>query len=648
MTERVKPESTPTETIPGRPTIDQLLIGAGVLAVALLASVLAGPGAGLLVVTLGLLSAGLWMAYATSPHSTPGGLPPAVSSRASESTATTRARKRPRVPTISLSSLSIDRASVLSLSFVATVGSLLAIAVTGGFFFLVDRDINPPGFFADEAEIGVQSWKLLHGQAATTTIPFFYHHLEYNHLGTLSLFATAPFVALFGLTEHAVRGATVFWMIMAAMVVFVTLRRLRVPYAVVPVVVTMMSPLVILIARTNFGHAPSFMAMSFGFFLWVVARQQNRSRVAVLAGIMIGLSAYGQPSYYIGAPLLLLAIGSTEIIYNRLDWHSYRSLVGLGVGSVFIMLPIPYRALTYDPFLDRYRDKTADALHGFDRISNAIHLYPQYFSYDLLFVHGTLGWKTRHSIPGAPWLYSSMLVFLLVGLAALILVRDDRSKRFFWPMALVLLFYPIPDLVSRPAGDDPYSYSLVWGVIGIPFVVGYGLIGLRKLAQRLPLPRPSLLYASVMLILTLVSANGFWQGAFANYPNVAADYWGWQYGAKPIADYFKLHAADYDDFIMSGDFNAAYILEDFYMQGSAIERQTTTGSTDRLDLSRRQLFAMRTSAWEAVKGAQYAPLSYLTLVDTIYYPNGEPAFYLLTVDPALQQSAAPENQTPAG
>jgi hypothetical protein len=642
-------ETKPREMAPDRPKANHLLLALGVLAGAAASALIAGPGFGLLILTLALLAAALWIAYGASPAS-------ATSDdngpdRGDFSRTQVTEASKPRsltLPSIRVPKIFIDRATVINIPFATALASVVAIVFAGAFLFLRERDSNPPGLFADEAEIGVQSWRLLHWQASTTTIPFFYHHLEYEHLGTLSLFATAPFVALFGLTEHAVRGASAFWTVAAAILIYLTLRRLHVPYAVVPVLITSMSPLVILVARTNFGHAPSLFAMSAGYLLWIVARQREQISIAVGAGMVLGLSAYGQSSYYIAVPLLMLAIGITEVAYNRLETREYRTLAWMGIGAFLILLPVPYRALTYDPFLDRYRDKTAGAVDGFDRVSNWIHGYPDYFSFDMLFLHGTTGWQTRHSIPGSPWFFRSMMIFLTVGLVSLVAVRDDGFKRYFWPMAMVLFLYPMPDLVSRHSGDGPYSYSLIWGSIGIPFVVGYGFVGIQHFARRISMPRPALLYAGAVLLATLWGFTGFWRGAFANYPNVSADYWGWQYGARPVTDYFKAHSADYDEFVMSGDFNAAYILEEFYMHDSPIASITYTGGLEFLDLDRRQLFAVRVSEWENSKGSQYPARAYLRIVQTIDYPNGSPAFYLLTVDPALFHEGEQEQKAPAG
>lgn len=644
MATNAESEPVRPETIDDRPTIRELMVAIAVLAAAFLLSLIAGPGLGILAVTLALMAAALWRTYGSpAVPAAPEHLPevPAGTTGTDEMSGW-----RPTLPAITRPNVSIDRASISTRSLAITVGSVLAIVLTGGFLLLKDRAINPPGFFADEAEIGVQSWKLLHWDAATSRIPFFYQHLEYDHLGTLSLYATAPFVGLFGLSDFAVRGASVFWTIGAAVVIYFTLRRLEVPYAAVAVIAMLVSPIVILIGRVNFGHAPSLMAMSLGFFLWVKGRPTGRRWLVFFGGVLIGLSAYGQSSYYIAAPLLLLAIVIVEIVYNRVVWDSYRSLLWLGLGAVLILLPVPYRALTSPEFLDRYRDKTTGADSGWDRISSWIHAYPDYLSFDMLFVHAAGSWRVRHYVPGAPFLFKSLFVFLVIGLIALVMVRGDDSKRFFWPMALVLILFPIPDLVTRGSDNTPYSFSLVWGIIAIPFVVGYGIKGVQQLLRKRAVQNPSLLYAAAVLAISIWSLAGFWRGAFADYPNVGADYWGWQYGPKPATEYFKAHATDYDEFYLSGDYNAAYILTEFFTHGTSIAPMTRTGGLENVNLSSRQLFAVRVDEWIRYMGSQYPSRSYLEIVATIPYPNGSPAVYLVTVDPTYLRPG--ETVTPAG
>lgn len=640
-------KGAPPETISARPTVRDLTVAVVLLGVAALLSLVFGAGLGALVLTLGVLAASLWLTYGAPTTPTP----PVEKSVAAPAPAVAAGAAATRswsvaLPKVQAPSVSVDRSSLTDVSILGTAISVLGIVLVGGYLFLKDRSINPPGFFADEAEIGVQAQRLLHWNASTTRIPFFYQHLEYDHLGTLSLFATAPFVGLFGLTQEAVRGASVFWTIAAALVIYFTLRWLKVPYAAVPVIAMLAMPISILIGRTNFGHAPSLFFMSLGFLLWVKGRSSERLWVSFAAGLSIGLSAYGQSSYYVAAPLLIGAILLVEIVYTRANWRDYASAAWLLLGGLLILLPVPIHALTSPDFLDRYRDKTTGSGQGLDRVVDWIHGFPAYFRYDMLFVHAAGSWRTRHYFPGAPFLYPSLLIFIVLGLISLILIRGDSRQRYFWPMALVLLLYPIPDLVSRGSDSTPYSFSMVWGMIAIPFVVGYGFKGFGWVIGRLGVPKFGWGYAAAILLATLFGFNTFWGGAFENYPNVSADYWGWQFGPKASTDYFKAHAGEYDEFYLSGDFNAAAVLTEFFSSDSPIAGVTSTGGLEHIDPGKRQLFAIRADEWARSAGSQFPARSYVVVVDTIDYPDGTPAMYLVTLDPALQRPG--ETTDPAG
>lgn len=624
-------------TIADRPSPRQLALATGVLLGSVAAALMAGLGVGIFVASIATVVSALWISYGSS----------ATSASISDATAGTEQLEVParQGATGHRWSLDVDRASIqerLSIrrrvQYTALLGSFLLIAA-GAWLYFAKRSQNPPGFFADEAEIGIQAWRLLRGDAATTSIPFFYHHLEYDHLGTLTLFSTAPFVGMLGLNESSVRGAEGFWMIAAAIVIYFTLRALRIPYAAIAVLVMMTLPIVILVGRVNFGHAASLMAMSCGYALWVASRRRESWRWPLAAGVGIALSAYGQSSYYIAAPLLLGAIAFTEIAFHRSDWAKYRQVGWLLLGSGITFVPVVYRALTYEPFLQRFDEKSAGSSRGLGRVEAWIREYPSYLRFDLLFGETGGGWLTRHYIPGAPLVFSWVSILLAIGFAGLLLVRRDSVQRYVWPMALVLLLFPVPDIVSTGPNDEPYSYSLVWAVVGIPFVVGYGFRCVQALAERYRVTRLASAYGATVALVTVLSVASFWRGPFDRYPSVAADYWGWQFGPRQAIDYFGAHGAEYDEFYLSGDFNAAYILTEFYRHGTDIEPKVHTGGLEFVDLDRRQLFAVRLDEWYRYAGSQYPARSYVEILDTIAYPNGQPAMLIVRTAPALVQPA---------
>jgi hypothetical protein len=585
---------------------------------------LGGPGAVFVVLTVSVIGSVAWIGLPDRrPRRAMIPLKSAEIANDDPSHAWGRALK---APTLSLS----DKAT---LDVAAVVGSIMAIVLVGGYFYATDLSSNPPGFFSDEAEIGLESERLLSWDAETTTIPFFYQHFEYPHLGTLPLFTTAPFVAFYGLSDETVRFASVFMSTLAGIVVFVTLRRLCVPFALVPVLMMMLSPIVVHVSRLNFGHAPSVLFICLGNLAWIVGRQAQRRRLAALAGLLIGLAAYGQASFYLAVPLFVTAIVVTEILYNRRQWAQYWCLCVMVAVSILVLVPVPVRAMVDREFLRRYREKNGLGQGDAGSIIDRLQKIPDYFSYDFLFRRGDGSWLTRHSIPRTGLLSDYILFFLLLGVMALLVLKGDGLKRYFLPFFFVLILFPIPDAISNRATDPPYTFATYWAIIAIPFVVGYGFRGVWLLATQMSLPLLVPPVAVAGTVLALATGISFWRGPYADYPAVAADYWGWQYGPERMIDAFKSHRTEYDQFIMTGDFNGAYMFLDFYLHGTDFRDRAIIGDFSQLDLSRRQLFGVRKEQWERLPGSQVPSKRYFRILETIRYPNGTPAFYLVAVRP---------------
>ncbi len=561
---------------------------------------------------------------------------------------------------ISALPLERPRQAVIAVAFVVVV-------LSGLVFYLRDIGVNPVALFCDEAEIGLESYRLLHGNAETTRIPFFYHHFGYD-LGFLPLIATAPFVAIFGLDDFSVRLASAVMMLVTCVVVFGTLRRLRAPFAFVAVALFAFSPIVIHLSRANFGHTPSILMIALGFDRYVVARQTGRRRPAIFAGLFFGAAAFGNPAFYVVVPLVVGAICLSEIIYNGRRIRDYLT-VGLTIGfTVISILPLPYRALTDETFWRRFREKNISTapLLSTDRLSQMIDNYPKYFSRAYLFEVGEVelpgAFISRHSVRGAGLLSDVALPVLLLGLLSLYLLRRDPQARFFLPWFVVAALYPMPDLLTTNEGQAPYTVSVFGSCLCLPFIVGMALRGLEALGggtARLPrltrVPavrlrrtwvdstesppetpvtvRPWLLpgVAAVVLLLVTVSGWRFFTGPYHDYPAISADYWGWQYGPKQMIAYYLDHQDEYDEFVLDGNFNEAYIFLDFYILDPDARAQASIGDITRLDPGKRQLFGIRSETWRNIPGSQVPPKSYLVIDAIVPYPNGEDGMYLMEV-----------------
>src|SRR3712207_4245123 len=82
-------------------------------------------------------------------------------------------------------------------------------------FFLKIQHLsnNPAGFFADEASVGFDAYKLLTTGADRNEdkFPLFFKGFNFDNVSPYHVYLTIPFIAIWGLSEFSVRFAPVFW-----------------------------------------------------------------------------------------------------------------------------------------------------------------------------------------------------------------------------------------------------------------------------------------------------------------------------------------------------------------------------------------------------------------------------------------------------
>jgi len=141
------------------------------------------------------------------------------------------------------------------------------------YIYLHDIGENPYGFFCDEAEIGLQSYKF-----ASTYSTIKQNFLFYNHFGppsgALPLYTTAPFVLLFGLSEFAIRLPSAVFMLVSFVLLYYIFKKLGLIHAETVVLLFALTPIVIHMSRINFGHSPSIFCIVLGFLLYVKSKEK--------------------------------------------------------------------------------------------------------------------------------------------------------------------------------------------------------------------------------------------------------------------------------------------------------------------------------------------------------------------------------------
>jgi len=523
---------------------------------------------------------------------------------------------------------------------------LLQIAVATSTILLIllayldDLGRNPYGFFCDEAEIAVRARQLLDGNPAVDRFSFFYHHFD-AICGSVTIFATAPFIWLFGLNEFAVRFTSVAFMLATFVVLWLTFRLLKCSHPWLPVLIYALTPLTLHISRVNFGHAPSIFLIALGYYLYLRSQSASNLPLAVAGGAVIGLSAYGYPGFYAATAIFVALVVGCEVIAAGFNRRQLQVPVMFGLAAFVMYLPIIQEYRTNPAFLARFnaKDPTGEGLFTFARLESMIHNFPKYYDFEFLFETGDTSAIVRHSVHGAGLLSLPVLPLIVIGTLTFAFSRNTVEKRAFSPFIALLIFAPVPDLLTTQTDQQPYTFSLFTASLLVPFVCAYGLETLHTFHQHLehkapgedpatPNPFAPILrnISSAPFITTIVMFFGlvFAFAIYPRYPDYSSGFWGWQAGPRDSIAYFLDHQDEYDEFYLQGEFNTPDPFLPFYIHDEEVLKRAHIGDQYDYRPGVRQLFVVSEQNY-----SQNIDPSLWNVVTTITYPDDTIAFYLI-------------------
>ncbi|MEX1255968.1 MAG: glycosyltransferase family 39 protein [Dehalococcoidia bacterium] len=497
--------------------------------------------------------------------------------------------------------------------------ALIGIVALGAAVRLYDIVGNPPGFFTDEASAGYNAYKILHtGQDEHgKTLPLLFRAFGEYKLPVF-IYSQVPVIAILGLSELAVRLTSALYGAATIVTTYLLASALfkRREVAVAAAFFLAIMPWHIHYSRTGFGELVTFpFFLTLGLYLFLEGRRRNALWIA--AGVVLGLTLYTYRAAWVTLPPLLVLLA---VLYRRelLAGRRY-ALIGLAIVAL-MALPIVFHVLLED---DRAQDVSLfNAGLGFwGTLERLATNYRSYFTMSFLFQDGDHYRVTRHYLPGFGELYYAQLPLAFAGLLGL-LWRPDREKLI---VLALLVLYPLGGAITR---ESPFSSRTIIGSVVFALLSGYGLIVAADLARAglrwAPRPAPAIAAGALVAVALGFSLNGFasyLDRYHGEYPKLAADYWGWQYGPKQVVARFLGVEGQYDDLIMDRRFNAPRMFFGFYAPDDCAKCEV--GNTDDYDPTRRQLFALRPEDMPDT-------FTYQTL-DVIDYPSGEPAFYLVEI-----------------
>jgi 4-amino-4-deoxy-L-arabinose transferase-like glycosyltransferase len=493
------------------------------------------------------------------------------------------------------------------------------------FFFVYKIGEIPTGLFCDEAEIGNIAFQLSTGNISPYFItPFFYRHFHYI-LGSLPVILTAPFIFFLERNELSVRLSSVFYALLGLFFYLLTLRELNAK-KIYPLLLLAFTPLFFHISRINFGHTPSFLFISLALFFLVKYRKTEKLIYLMTSALSFGISSYGYGGYMLGTPILILSLLLGELIHNKFNIHKYKGVIILSIIFVVTYLPILYQ-LKYNPdFSQRLKDKNeGKVVNLVQKIPGFIRNYPKYYSYDYLFSKGEIelpgSFITRHSIKGNGIYLKIYLAILILGFLNLFFVKD-KQKHYFTPFFILFLLSPIPDLITTKDSAPPYSFSMFYSLISVPFITAYALKIIGYLPKKQCFKKGVILINIVTAVILIIEIVSFLNNYYYKYPSYSSDYWGWQYGPKEIIKYFITEKDNYDELYMTGYFNEPLSLLSFYNYDNKC-KNCFVGGTEMVDPNKKQLFAVRKEEINNLK------IDYYAVKKIIYLPNNEEAYYII-------------------
>jgi 4-amino-4-deoxy-L-arabinose transferase-like glycosyltransferase len=472
--------------------------------------------------------------------------------------------------------------------------------------------INPAGFFCDEAATGFNAYSILTTGKDEYGKPFpvFFRSFG-DYKNPVFIYSAIPFVAAFGLNEYGTRLTAVAYGIFSIIAIFFLGKELfNRKIALLTAFLLATSPWHIHFSRVAFDIiapvpwiilALLFLQKSLKRFLWYPL---------ALILLIISFLSYTSPKLYL-PPLFLsfLLINfktTSNWLKDRRFWIS-----NFIIGFFFFLLIDPY--IQNGTFFARWNQVK---INNFN-LKTISQGYFNHFSADFLFKKGDIDFTgqnvTRHSIRGMGELYWFQLPFILIGLSTIVTVKKYRRNLLFLLAALFL--FPLGSIFTVTA---PQATRSVFGLIPLVLFTAVGIYYFFKLIS------------SSLVIISLVPIVAFSFFNFLNlasrYPFYSSDYWGWQYGYRPIMDIFKREEKSFDQLLVTHRFNIGEELLKFYNISYQCEKCKVMSNPISINVTKKQLFALRTEDVTEAKKL-YPDLTFIQK-EIIYLPDGTAEIFI--------------------
>lgn len=450
---------------------------------------------------------------------------------------------------------------------------LILILLVATLLRLWKLDSVPPSLTSDEAALGYNAYSILKTgkDEYGKILPLIFKSFGDFKPG-LYIYWTVPFVAIFGLTEFAIRLPSATAGVISVFILYlITLNLFKnKKLALISSFVLAVTPWAIYLSRGAWEVNFTLTLTLFGIYFFLKSLENQKLILLSALSFALTFIAYQGAKLSTGLVLLILLI-----LYGKnLFKFEKKYLFGGFVLGIIISLPIflslfsgqtgrlnIFSIFSYtrpkeyvQAILDQGNEKTGD-LNYYLFHSEPLNLkrailgrWFNHFSGRFLFFEGD--WPNlRHTAPYQGILLISELITLSLGLFVLAKKGIKKEYLFVW---LWLLLAPLPSALSRDEVHAVRSFNLV---IPLVLIISFGWLKILEGSKK---------WILIFLAIFLVSFIYFLDAYFIHVSKHNSQYW--QYGYKQIVKTITPIQNNYKSIQVQQSFNQPYIYFLFYQK----------------------------------------------------------------------------------
>ena len=478
------------------------------------------------------------------------------------------------------------RLKYMKISKFVTRYTLLLIILLALFLRVWRLGVNPPHLTPDEASLGYNAYSILktgHDEYGELLPIVFKSFGDYKP--GLYVYLTVPFVAIFGLTEFAVRLPSALAGVFSVYLIYIISKELfnDKKLSLISAFIAAVTPWLIYFSRGAWEVNISLTLTLTGIYLFLRAcsplgESLEKEKYLIFSSIFFSLTlpTYQGAKLSTGIVILILVLLYRKKLFSFEKKNLIASLaVGLIISlpiiaslfsgqtgrlAVFSVFSYPRPQEYLEIFLQQGGERVGDLSYylfhsetlNFTR--GILGRWFNHFSGRFLFFEGD--WPNpRHTAPYHGMLLLSDLVLLIAGFVALARRGFSRKTLFVW---LWLVFSSLPSVLSR---DQVHAVRALNMVVPMIFLLSFGLESI--------LAKGNIKY--VFYTFYILSSIYFLDAYFVHVPRHNSKYW--EYGYKQIVEAISPIQKNYKTVKIQQSFAQPYIYFLFYgLDGSSASR----------------------------------------------------------------------------